>query len=316
MQNRYTLVQGKMNKILDSFILGFSLVILLLHTNGLAETIIDRNGRFVEFSKPFSRIISLYGAHTENLYYLGAEKQIIGVSINDTYPKKVREKRQFSYHDDAEKFIGVAPDLIIIRPMIDKGYPNLFKTLEKTGIKVVSLQPKNIEEMYKYWLNLGLLTGKNEQALKMVKDFKDKIKRFDEVTSNIKLKKTVYFEAIHSKMKTFTQNSMPGFVLKTAGGINIAKDAKASRGTNIANYGKEKILAHALQIDVFLAQKGRMNTITKTIIKNEPGFIAIKAIKNNQIYFIDEEIISRPGFRLLQGIKTISEILYPYIEQN
>jgi iron complex transport system substrate-binding protein len=59
-----------------------------------------------------------------------------------------------------------------------------------------------------------------------------------------------------------------------------------------------------------------MNNITKIIIKNEPGFKVIKAIKNNQIYLIDEEVISRPGFRLLIGIKTIGEILYPDIYKN
>ena len=109
---------------------------------------------------------------------------------------------------------------------------------------------------------------------------------------------------------------MPGFVLKIAGGVNIATDAKASRNTNIANYGKERILAHATEIDVFLAQKGVINNITKAIIKNEPGFQAIKAVANDQIYLINEEIISRPGFRLIQGIKTIGNILYPNIYSN
>ncbi|MCK5541467.1 MAG: ABC transporter substrate-binding protein [Desulfobacterales bacterium] len=294
----------------------FVFLLIFLQGYAFAETIVDNAGRSINFSKPFQKIISLYGAHTENLFYLGAENQIIGVSINDTFPKKIKEKPKFSYHDDAEKFIAAGPDLIIIRPMIDKGYYKLFNTLEKLGIVVVSLQPSNTEEIYEYWLKLGLITGKNQQAHNMVKDFKDQIKYFTTLNLNIKKKKIVYFEAIHSKMKTFTQNSMAGFVLKTAGGVNVAIDAKASRNTNIAIYGKEQILSHASEIDVFLAQKGIMNNVTKTIIKNEPGFQAIKAIANDQIYLIDEEIISRPGFRLLKGIKTIGEILYPNIYIN
>ncbi|MCK5096556.1 MAG: ABC transporter substrate-binding protein, partial [Desulfobacteraceae bacterium] len=154
------------------------------------------------------------------------------------------------------------------------------------------------------------------QAKEMVKNFKNQVKLLSSLNANIKKKKNVYFEAIHQRMKTFTQNSMPGFVLKIAGGVNIATDAKASRNTNIANYGKERILAHATEIDVFLAQKGVMNNITKAIIKNEAGFQAIKAVANDQIYLINEEIISRPGFRLIQGIKTIGNILYPNIYSN
>jgi len=292
------------------------LQVLITNTNAAAEIIIDNAGRRIEFSKPFQRIISLYGAHTENLFYLGADRQIIGVSINDKFPLKAKSKPSFSFHDDAEKFLGSAPDLVIIRPMIDNGYSQLFASLEKFGIVIVSLQPSNIEEMYDYWLKLGLLSGKEKEVKTMIKEFKTQILKYNSLKSKIKQKRNVYFEAIHKRMKTFTQNSMPGFVLHTAGGVNIAADAIASRNTNIANYGKEKILSHASEIDIFLAQKGVMNNITKTIINNEPGFKAIKAIKNNQVYLIDEEIISRPGFRLLNGIKTIGKILYPDIYKN
>jgi len=106
---------------------------------------------------------------------------------------------------------------------------------------------------------------------------------------------------------------MPIFALETAGGINIASDARASRNTNIAVYGKEQILAKASQIDVFLAQKGVMNAVSIEQIKKEPGFSVIKAIKNNQIYLIDENIVSRPVPRLYKGILTIGRILYPDI---
>jgi iron complex transport system substrate-binding protein len=112
-------------------------------------------------------------------------------------------------------------------------------------------------------------------------------------------------------MKTFTPGAMALFALKTAGGINVATDAIASRGTNIGNYGKEKILSHALEIDVYLAQSGIMNHTSIKKIKEEPGFGLIKAVKNNQIYLIDEMIVSRPSFRLLKGVETIGSILYP-----
>ncbi len=286
-------------------------IFLFMCGTGLTTTIIDNAGRSIVFDKPFKRIISLYGAHTENLFHIGADRQVIGVSVNDSFPKQVKEKQRFSYHDDAEKFIAASPDLILIRPMIDKGYKKLFKSLEKLGIQVVSLQPSNIDEMYKYWIKLGQLTGRQDSADTMVKEFKQQLKYFKNINLKIEEKKQVYFEAIHSRMKTFTRNSMPGFVLQTAGGINIAIDAIPSRNSNIAIYGKEKILSHAREIDVFLAQKGIMNNISRETIVNEPGFSVIKAVNNNQIFLIDEEIISRPVFRLLKGIKTIGCILYP-----
>ena len=288
-------------------------IIFIISLKCYALTLTDKKGRQIIFEKPFTRIISLYGAHTENLYQLGLEDVIVGVSINDTFPAQVDKKPKFSYHDDSEKFLAFMPDLVVIRPMIDNGYPKLMACLEKAGITVVSLQPSGIKEMYDYWLKLGMLTGKDGEARKMIQDFKKKIDRIKAKTSRIQPKKRVYFQAIHTRMKTFTQGAMPIFALETAGGINVAADAKASRNTNIAIYGKEQILAKASQIDVFLAQKGVMNAVSVEQIKKEPGFSIIKAVKNNQIYLIDENIISRPVPRLYKGIVSIGMILYPDI---
>ena len=137
--------------------------------------------------------------------------------------------------------------------------------------------------------------------------------RVQGLTATIAVKKRVYFEAIHDRMRTFAPSAMPMFVLETAGGINVAADAVPHRGTNIADYGKERILSRAKQIDVYLAQSGAMNRPTISTIKNEPGFHAIKAVSNNQIFIIDEQIVSRPTLRLLKGIHEIGKILYPDI---
>lgn len=278
-----------------------------------SNTIIDPSGRTLTIDRPFERIISLYGAHTENLFALGLDKEIIGISRNTDYPPEALKNSLYSYHDDPEKFIAARPDLVLIRPMIDRGYPQLITRLEKMGINVVSLQPGNIDEMYTYWYILGILTGRRHAASEMIRHFKSAVLEFKSLTETVEKPKRVYFEAIHSKMKTFSQGSMAIFALETAGGINIAHDSEPVRGTNIAAYGKERILSHAYDIDVYLAQSGTMNHPTLSLIKNESGFRVIKAIRDNQIYFIDEMIVSRPTFRLLYGIYEIGRILYPDI---
>ena len=289
------------------------LILFLASVECAALTVTDKRGRQITVSTPFTRIISLYGAHTENLYHLGLEDHITGVSVNDRFPAQVEKKQGFSYHDDPEKFMAVQPDLVLIRPMIDNGYPKLIRRLERSGITVVSLQPSGIAEMYDYWLTLGKLTGTEQQAKDMIRTFQQKIDHIRTLTRPIHHKKNVYFEAIHSRMKTFTNGAMPIFALETAGGVNVASDASASRNTNIAVYGKEQILAKASQIDVFLAQKGLMNATSVEQIQNEPGFHIIKAIKMHHIYLIDENIVSRPVPRLYKGIVLIGKLLYPDI---
>ncbi len=280
------------------------------------SVIVDMAGRHIPVSAPFKKVVSLYPAHTENLIAIGASNNLVGLSVSDTvshHQKRLNKLVRFSYHDDPEKFIAEMPDLILIRPMIDKGYAKLVKRLEQSGIIVVSLQPKTVEAMFVYWQILGTLTGKVSESKKMITDFKDEVKKIEMRTAHLSdlQKKKVYFQAMHRQMRTFTENSMAMYALKKAGGLNMASDARSSKGTNIAIYGKEKLLSKGPEIDVFLVQKGRMNNISKKTILNEPGFSLIKAIRENQIFFVDEKLVSRPTFGLIKGMKMIGGCLYP-----
>jgi iron complex transport system substrate-binding protein len=274
-------------------------------------TVVDQAGRRITVKKPFTRIISLYGAHTENLFALGGGDTLIGVAPNENYPPEAIRKPVFSYHDDPEKFLAAAPDLVLTRPMIDRGYPQFVQRLEKSGITVASLQPGTVEEMLVYWQILGILTGRPEQAAAMAARFTAAVSELGALTASVSPKKRVYFEAIHTKMKTFAPDAMAVFALEAAGGVNIARDAAPVRDTNIADYGKERILSHASEIDVFLAQSGTMNQPTLELIKSESGFQTIRAVKTNHVYLIDERLVSRPTLRLLDGIFEIGRILYP-----
>jgi iron complex transport system substrate-binding protein len=247
---------------------------------------------------------------------MGLCSSIIGVNDEEDDEKdKTCMRTVFSYHDGPEKFFAAKPDLVLIRPMIDRAYPGLISRLEQRGIKVMSFQPGDVGEMFDYWVALGVLTGKKEKSLAMVADFKKELSAVTERTKKIKSRKRVYFQAMHRQMKTFSKESMAIFCLEKAGGINVATDAVSSRGTNIGIYGKEKILSHASEIDVFLAQNGRMNQADVNTIKNEPGFQIIKAVKEGKVYLIEESLVSRPTPKLIQGIKSISKVLYPEIFQ-
>ena len=260
----------------------------------------------------YERIISLYSAHTENLVTLGAAEQIIGISTSDDYPAAILNKQRFSYREDAEKFIAARPDLVLVRPMIERSYPQLLDKLRQVGITVISLQPTSVNGIFEYWKELGKLTGREAESVAMIKSFKEDLSRFSGQISTIPHteRPQVYFESIHKKMKTFAVESIAIFVLEQAGGINIASDATQMRKTNIAAYGKEHILSKADDIDVFIAQHGRMNPVTEEIIKQEAGFMAIKAVREDRVFLIEEQLVSRPTVRIIEGIKKIHSFLY------
>ncbi len=286
------------------------LAVFLFVSNSQGAVITDSDGKDITFNAPFKRIISLYAAHTENLYELGLTDEVVGVNRGDRFFNK--EIPRLSFRDDAERFIALKPDLVLIRPMLSRAYPGMVKRLQDNGITVISLQPTTVQGMFQYWRELGLLTGREKSADRMIARFKKSVADIKQKVSIIpeSKRKKVYFESIHSKMKTFAQGSTAIYALETAGGINIAADAARVRNTNIAFYGKERILAKASQIDVYLAQHGRMNPVTVEDIINTPGFQVIKAVRDGQVFLIEEAIVSRPVPAIIKGIRQIYNLLY------
>ncbi len=286
------------------------LAVFLFVSNSQGAVITDSDGKDITFNAPFKRIISLYAAHTENLYELGLRGEVVGVNRGDRFFEKGVPR--LSFRDDAERFIALKPDLVLIRPMLSRAYPGMVKRLEDNGITVTSLQPTTVQGMFQYWRELGLLTGRNKEAERMINEFKESVAEIRQKVSLIPAteRKRVYFESIHSKMKTFAKGSTAIYALETAGGINIAADAARVRNTNIAFYGKERILAKAAQIDVYLAQHGRMNPVTVEDIINTPGFQVIKAVSEGKVFLIEEAIVSRPVPGIIKGIRQIYNLLY------
>lgn len=277
---------------------------------------VDDDQKQINMDEPAKKIISLYSAHTENLYNLGIDDEIIGVGTSDIYPAKVLEKKQFDYKNaDPEKIILEEPDLVLIRPFINRSRPDFVQALEKAGINVVSLYPESFDEFDDYIEKLSILTGTEEKAKNLLVDFHVQIDNIKEKTKNIDDKVKVYFESSEQDYKTVTVDSMPGMAIDIAGGINIASDVKPIKeGSSIAAYGTERILEKADDIDVFVSQNGVMNAGgNKHSITIRPGFDTIKAIKNDRVYVINQKIISSPTFRYLDGINEMCRMFYPEI---
>lgn len=134
----------------------------------LGEPIVDNDGRVIQPNKFFQRIISLYAAHTRNLIDMGAGAQIVAVGRSD---KQLPELPTLSFRDDPERLLALKPDLVLIRPMLSRSYPHMVESLEANGVTVVSLQPTSVDEMFRYWENLGILSGHQDEASQMIARF-------------------------------------------------------------------------------------------------------------------------------------------------
>ena len=264
---------------------------------------------------PFKRIVSLWPAHTANLVELGLDREILAVSADDPLAGK---RPRIACDGDPARVIALKPDLVLIRPQISRDCPALVRALEQRNIRVLSLQPAKASQLFAYWEALGKLTGREREARTMIETFSRKLAT---ITADVRQipkekRKRVYFEAAHRPLHTFAPASLAMFVLESAGGVNVAADAERLRETPLAAYGRERLLAKADQIDLYLAQSGRTNPVSVDDILREPGFKAIPAVRKRQIFLVDEELIAQPTMGLIQTIGFVKSLLYPDYDQN
>lgn len=276
-------------------------------------TFTDDLGTRIELKSPAKRIISLYSAHTENLFSLGLNKEIIGVGRDDNYPKEVKNKKIYDYKGDPEAIIKEKPDVVLMRTTVSKTYPNFVKTLQDEGIQVVSLYPDNFNDFDKYIETLGLITGKEKEAKTKLVVFHKELDELKAKSNKITKKKNVFLEIMGNDFKTCAKNSLAWNSIEIAGGKNIAENATGDKtSASIATFGQEKLLSKANEIEVYAAQKGPMNlNVSKDIIKKRPGFNTIKAIKDNKIIIVNEKLVSSPTFRFVSGVKELQKSMYP-----
>lgn len=281
--------------------------------NAAAVSFTDDDGRLVELDKPAERIISLYSAHTENLYYLGAGNKLIGGYKTCTYPPEAAFLDKYDYSSDPEKVIAANPDAVIIRPFISRKSPDFVKALEKAGIRVVSLYPDSFDDFDDYINKLAMLTGTEDRAREELSRFHEEINEIETAASAAEPKNKVFFESTDVNIRTVTPDSMAGRAIAYAGGINIAAGAEAIEdGSSIAPFGEERVLENADNIDVYISQRGSMNSGGNLeTIGERAGFDTIRAVKNGRVYLINEKIISSPTFRYSKGVRETARFIYP-----
>jgi len=275
--------------------------------------ITDAFGDQIILNQPATRIISTYSAITENIYALGAGDALIGGGSTEHYPKEATELPSFSYSkDDVEKFIGAKPDVVFFRKVTAAKYSDLISNLNSAGIITIALDNEGFEE---YITTIAKVVGKEETAKNMLKEFNDEMKALADRASKIpdEARVSAFFESMEKDYKTPSDQSIIYHGLKMIGVYNVAdKDMERNATSTIAEFGDEYLFAQAENIDVYIAQNGRMNQeATVENIRARPGFDVIKAIKEDKILIVDEKVISSPTFRQIIGLQAIYDYVYP-----
>lgn len=263
---------------------------------------IEDSGNSYTFKKPVESIVSLAPSITEILFAIGAESKVIGRTIYCKYPEATSKIKTVGslYEPDLEGILDLAPDAVIAATHMNE---DAMKTFSQAGISTVTQKsPEKIGEIYTLIEQLGLITDQNYPARALVSTLKAKEQRIKNIVKEIpeNERKTLYY-VVATGNKEFSAGKLTFIheVLSGAGGINVAAD------TDKWAYSLEKLLNH--NPEFILGEQYHYDTMV-----GSDNYKALSALKNEKFIFVDTNLFSIPGPRVIDGgMKLIIEKLYP-----
>lgn len=271
-------------------------------------TVTDGLGREVKLNGPAQRIVSLAPSNTEILFAIGAGEQVVGRDEFADYPEEAKsiESVGGSFGEyNSEAIVALKPDLVLAAEI---NPPELVKQLEDLGLTVYYLKnPLTLEEMYGNLEIVGQLTGHDVTTL--VDSLKARVAAVDEKISPISSHPTVFYEidaSDASKPYTYGPGTFGDLLITRAGGANLATLA------GITDPYPQVSLEQIVATNPNLIVLGDSNFgTTAEAVKARAGWEVLDAVKNDQIFPFDDNLVSRPGPRLVDGLEQLAKLLHP-----
>jgi iron complex transport system substrate-binding protein len=264
-------------------------------------TVHRSDGRELTIPKAPQRIASLSPAATEVLYAVGAGPQIVATDLQSDFPAEAENTTKLdAFQPDPESIAGVEADLIIIANNQD----GIVEVLDRLGEKVLFLEvPDNIDGvMAQVWLLAGV-SGHAEEGRRLVQEMKGRMMAVIDKVADVEEGPRVYHE-LDNTFFTVAPNSFVGDFYNLLKAHNIAEGAP----TAYPQLSQEEILDRDPEVIVLADADAGESPQT---VKARPGWGVISAVKNDRIYVIDPDIVSRPGPRVADGLEQLARFLYP-----
>lgn len=268
----------------------------------------DVLARRVTINTPAQRIVSLAPSHTEQLFAIGAGDRVVGVTLYDNYPPPVQRLQRVGGYVgksiSVEMIVSLKPDLVLSRGEIQRA---VITALERVGISVLALEPKNFTEVYTTIILLGRLTDRRQQAEQLVADMRRHVARIRRKVAQIPVaqRARVFYKAYDEPLIAAGPSTFIGHVIEMAGGINIFADVKES----YPQVSAEEVLRR--DPTVILAPAGSSVNVSAVSSAQRPGWRHLSAVKNRRIHMLDDDLVSRPGPRLATALEVVAKTLYP-----
>lgn len=273
-------------------------------------TITDDANRKVTIEEEPETIVSIQASNTEIAFALGVGDKLIGRSDYDNYPEEALKIEKVGGQDiNAELVLTLLPDVALVTDYHYKTHPDVLKKFEEAGIEVVVVgSATSFEDVYENIEMIGEATGTKTEAEEIVTDMKERLQAIkDKAADSIKDKKKVWVEVSPAPdIFTTGKNTFMHEMLESIQAVNAAEDQEGW-----VKMTEEEIVK--LDPEVIITTYGYYIDNPTAEVLNREGWTEVPAVKNGKVFDVDNDTVTRPGPRLIEGVETLAELIYPDI---
>lgn len=294
-------------------------------------------------SKEDLRIVSLLPSTTEIVCALGLESSLVGVTHECDYPPSIAGKPQLTasrishetmtsaeidhavrsqldghgsiYDLDEERMLALRPSLILTQELCEVCAVS-YKTVKQAarmfeeGVRVVSLEPNTIQDIFENIRTVGELTGRESEAGEVVSELSARLERVEGALKNVVSRpRTLMLEWLEP---AFAPGHWVPEQVRIAGGDHAFGRAGQPSVTTTA----EEIRAYAPEVVVLIPCGYYKEDILRQLPQTRlpEGWNDLPAVRDARVWAVDAtSYFSRPGPRVVEGVEILARILHPEI---
>lgn len=268
-------------------------------TAAFPVTITDDAERTVTIDSKPARIVSLAPANTEIVYGLGIFDRLVGVTTYDDYPAQVKDVAKVGdfMTPNLEAISAAKPDLILITGGVQA---DVLSQLEGLGAEVVVIDPQDLDGVFSAIDVVAKATGSADKGAELVADMKADLADIDSRLSGAE-PTPAFIEIGWNPLFTCGSGTLLDDLLTRAGGKNVVTQP------GYVSYSVEQLVKDSPEVYLgTLSSIGDAATLAK-----RPGYKALPAVDGKRVFGLDDNLVSRPGPRVVEGVLEIAKALHP-----
>jgi iron complex transport system substrate-binding protein len=268
-------------------------------------TLTDDEGTAVTLPSAPQKIVSLTPAGTEILFALGAGPRVVATTDFDDYPPAAVALPHVASFTavDVEKIVGLNADLVIAGGN-SFNPPEAIARLRSLKIPVVVVYAPDVAGVLKDVTLIGAATGLADPAAAMTSTMQAGFDAVSAATASLPKPRTFYeLDTSTGPIYTVADASFTEEMIGLAGGQPITTGSK----TDFAIPLEKLIKADPELILLGDAAYG----VTADQVKARAGWNVMTAVKAGAIRPVNDIVITRPGPRLVEGLRELALAIHP-----